>query len=40
MPHNEISVKLEEPLAHLCGCSKAAKNSQGGDRAKEGRMCL
>lgn len=30
MPHNNIPVKLEEAPAHLCRCSKAAKNSREG----------
>lgn len=35
VPHNQIPVKLEEAVAHLCRCCKAAKNSPEGDGAEE-----
>lgn len=37
VPHNQIfPVRLEEAVAHLCRCSKAAKNSPEGDGGKRG----
>lgn len=40
MQHNKIPLKLEKALAHLCGCSKIAKNSPEGDNAKEALRLL
>ncbi len=37
MLHNQVLAKSKEARAHLCRCSKAAKNSPERDGAKEAR---